>query len=98
MSTCPRSVDIPCQRRPFPPESPRWTTPQIRRLSSAPVALQGTRFMSGQPNRQLIAHMVYFTLKDASSAAQEKLVADCHRYLKGAPGVVFFAAGARVPD
>jgi hypothetical protein len=54
--------------------------------------------MSGQPHRQLIAHMVYFTLKDASPAAQEKLVSDCHRYLKGAPGVVFFAAGTRVVD
>jgi hypothetical protein len=54
--------------------------------------------MSGQPNRQLIAHMVYFTLKDASPAAQEKLVGDCHRYLKGAPGVLFFAAGTRVAD
>jgi len=42
--------------------------------------------------------MVYFTLKDSSQAAQQKLVDDCHRYLKSAPGIIYFAAGLRVPD
>jgi hypothetical protein len=59
---------------------------------------QGTRFMPGELTRPLIAHMVYFTLKDASGAAQQKLVDDCHRYLKVAPGIVYFAAGMRVAD
>jgi hypothetical protein len=54
--------------------------------------------MSGLPSRPVVAHMVYFTLKDASPAAQQKLVDDCHRYLKGAPGIVYFAVGTRVPD
>jgi hypothetical protein len=42
--------------------------------------------------------MVYFTLKDASPAAQQKLVDDCQRYLRAAPGIVYFAVGTRVPD
>ena len=54
--------------------------------------------MPAEPTRPLIAHMVYLTLKDASAAAQQELVDDCHRYLKSAPGVVFFAVGTRVPD
>jgi hypothetical protein len=54
--------------------------------------------MSGQSTQQVVAHMVYFTLKDASPAAQQKLVDDCYRDLKSAPGIVYFAAGTRVPD
>jgi hypothetical protein len=54
--------------------------------------------MSGEPTQQVVAHMVYFTLKDASPAAQQKLVDDCHRDLKSAPGIVYFAAGTRVAD
>jgi len=46
----------------------------------------------------VIAHMVYFTLKDASPAAQQKLIDDCQQYLKNAPGIVYFAVGTRVPD
>jgi Stress responsive A/B Barrel Domain len=52
--------------------------------------------MPGQTARSVIAHMVYFTLKDASPAAQQKLVDDCHRDLKSAPGILYFAAGTRV--
>jgi hypothetical protein len=54
--------------------------------------------MSGQPTRQVLAHMVYITLKDASPAAQQKLVDDCHRDLKSAPGILYFAAGTRVAE
>ncbi|HET6326027.1 MAG TPA: Dabb family protein [Planctomycetaceae bacterium] len=54
--------------------------------------------MPADTTRPLIAHMVYFTLKDPSPAAQQKLVDDCHRYLKVAPGIVYFAAGMRVAD
>ena len=49
--------------------------------------------MSAPSTRPGIAHMVYFTLKDPSPAAQDKLVADCHKYLKVAPGILYFAAG-----
>ena len=42
---------------------------------------------------QMFAHNVYFTLNDASQEQTDTLVAECHRYLKDHPGVVFFAAG-----
>ncbi|WP_437229716.1 Dabb family protein [Planctomicrobium sp. SH661] len=41
----------------------------------------------------MLSHNVFFTLEDDSPAAVEKLVADCQKYLKNHPGVVFFAAG-----
>lgn len=41
----------------------------------------------------MLAHNVYFTLKDGSQAAKNRLVDSCHQYLKDHPGVVFFAAG-----
>lgn len=44
------------------------------------------------------AHNVFFTLKDKSPAAQDKLVAACHKYLKKQKGVVSFAAGKRAKE
>lgn len=44
------------------------------------------------------AHHVFFTLKDQSPAAQDKLVAACHKYLKNQKGVVSFSAGKRAPE
>jgi hypothetical protein len=41
----------------------------------------------------LLAHNVFFALKDRSAAAKQKLVAACKKYLTGHPGTVFFAAG-----
>ncbi|HYV38807.1 MAG TPA: Dabb family protein [Gemmataceae bacterium] len=41
----------------------------------------------------LLAHNVFFTLKDRTPAAKAKLVAACKKYLTGHPGTVFFAAG-----
>ena len=46
----------------------------------------------------MLGHMVYFTLKDNSPAAVEKMVAACRKYLTGHPGTMFFAAGTLVPD
>ena len=46
----------------------------------------------------MLAHMVYFTLKDRSPAAVQKMVDACQKYLPGHPGVIFFAAGTVVPD
>jgi hypothetical protein len=50
------------------------------------------------PASPIIAHMVYFTLKQPSTSAQQKLVDDCRRYLQQIPGIAFFAVGPRVPD
>ena len=46
----------------------------------------------------MLGHMVYFTLRDRSPAAVQKLLADCRQYLTDHPGTVFFAAGTLVPD
>src|SRR5260370_38743597 len=43
----------------------------------------------------LLAHNVFFTLKDHSAAAKEKLVTACKKYLTGHAGTIFFAAGTR---
>lgn len=53
--------------------------------------------MADSANSQL-AHIVFFTLKDASPAAQQALVEACHKCLKGHPGEVYFSAGTLVPD
>jgi hypothetical protein len=45
-----------------------------------------------------IAHMVYFKLKDNSTAEKEKLVAACKRYLSKHEGTVYFSAGILAED
>ncbi len=39
------------------------------------------------------SHMVYFTLKDSSDTACEKLLAACRRFLNDHQGTQFFAVG-----
>jgi len=41
----------------------------------------------------LLAHNVFFSLKDNSEAAKKVLVEDSHKYLAPIPGTVFYAAG-----
>jgi hypothetical protein len=43
----------------------------------------------------LLAHNVYFTLNDASTAAKTSLIEACRSYLAGHPGTVLFAVGTR---
>ncbi|MCA9229543.1 MAG: Dabb family protein [Planctomycetales bacterium] len=42
-----------------------------------------------------LAHMVYFTLKDDSDAAQNLLVEACKKYLDNHAGTLHFSAGCR---
>lgn len=46
----------------------------------------------------MLAHNVFFTLKDASLPAIEALVDACHEYLKGHDGIVSFCAGQLVAE
>jgi quinol monooxygenase YgiN len=46
----------------------------------------------------MIAHNVYFSLKDGSREAAQKLVAACKKYLSQHPGTVFFAVGTLAED
>src|SRR5688572_15359635 len=75
--------------------------------SGALIAFVATSILVWNANRPveaqekkgpMIAHMVYFTLKDNSPAAQEKLVAACKKYLTKHSGEVFFAAGTLASD
>src|SRR2546429_698161 len=47
---------------------------------------------------RLVVHNVFFTLKDDSAEARQKLVAACDKYLTSHPGTVFFAAGTLAED
>lgn len=40
-------------------------------------------------------HNVYFTLNDDSNEAQDRLVAECQKYLTDHPGTIHFAVGKR---
>ena len=46
----------------------------------------------------MLVHNVYFTLKDTSPEAYQRMVDACHKYLKDHPGEVFFAAGQLEPE
>ena len=41
----------------------------------------------------MLAHNVFFTLKDRTEAARSALIAACKTHLTGHPGVVFFGCG-----
>src|SRR5215212_4146450 len=46
----------------------------------------------------MLAHNVYFSLKDRSEAARFALIAACKKYLTSHPGTVFFACGTLEPE
>lgn len=60
-------------------------------LVQQPGAAQGAK-------RAMLAHNVYFSLKDSSEGAKNRLVAACQKFLKAHPGEVFFAAGTLVDE
>jgi hypothetical protein len=47
---------------------------------------------------RLLAHDVFFKLKDSSDGEKKKLVDACKKLLSNHPGTVFFAAGVLVPE
>jgi len=46
----------------------------------------------------VLAHDVFFTLRDASPEAKQKLLEACRKHLTGHEGTVFFAAGTRADE
>ncbi|HEX6985777.1 MAG TPA: Dabb family protein, partial [Planctomycetaceae bacterium] len=46
----------------------------------------------------MLAHMVFFTLKDRTPQNRERLVAACKKHLTGHPGTVYFSAGSRAEE
>jgi hypothetical protein len=49
-------------------------------------------------HKTVLAHDVYFTLTDASPAAQQRLVDACRKYLSGHPGMLWFSVGTRARE
>jgi len=49
--------------------------------------------LAAEPAKPMLAHNVFFTLAESTPANREKLLAGCHKWLTGHPGVVFFAVG-----
>ena len=49
--------------------------------------------VSAQAEERVLAHDVYFSLKDDSPQAKEKLIVSCKKYLTDHPGTVRFAVG-----
>jgi hypothetical protein len=47
------------------------------------------------PAGAMLAHMVYFTLKDPSPENCQKMLSLCHKHLTDHPGQLFYAAGTR---
>ncbi|HZZ26906.1 MAG TPA: Dabb family protein [Pirellulales bacterium] len=46
-----------------------------------------------QPSGMMLAHMVYFSLKEPTPENRAKMLAACRKYLTNHPGLVFYAAG-----
>src|ERR1700727_1498421 len=61
------------------------------------VPLSSRSSAADEPGSQM-AHMVFFTLKDSTPAAKQKMVAACRKYLSGHDGEVYFSAGARAEE
>ncbi len=61
-------------------------------------SVAGRAAQQDRGGKSMVAHNVFFTLKDRSDVAKTKLVNACRTYLKGHPGEVFFAAGVLAAD
>jgi hypothetical protein len=60
------------------------------------VAEQTTPTTSGRT--ALLVHNVFFSLKDNSAPARDRLLQACRKYLSRQPGIVYFACGTRAEE
>jgi Stress responsive A/B Barrel Domain len=67
-------------------------------LLASVFLLGADRMTAADEPGKAVAHMVYFSLKDSSPEAKQKLVAACKKYLTKHPGELYFAAGVRAED
>ncbi len=75
----------------------------LKFVALAVVAVVGYAALQGvdasvlqKKEKMMLSHDVYFSLKDNSPAAKQKLVEACKKYLTGHEGEVFFATGGLV--
>jgi hypothetical protein len=78
----------------------RWTmlaaAPMLVALCLAVSQSRDRSLAQAAPSEKeqpMLAHNVFFTLKDSSHEARQKLIDACKKYLADHPGTVFFAAG-----
>jgi len=62
------------------------------------AAFAGVLTTTAGAEDRMLSHAVYFSLKDNSEAAQDKLIAACKKYLSGHPGTISFAVGKLAPE
>jgi hypothetical protein len=67
-------------------------------LIAALVSHERGKTEAAEDSGKLLAHNVYFSLKDSSAESRKKLVDACKKYLADHPGEVFFAAGVLAED
>ena len=68
-------------------------------IIAAFVAWSGrARTEAKEEKGSMLAHNVYFALKDNSAESKKKLVDACKKHLTAHPGEVFFAAGTRAEE
>lgn len=65
---------------------------------STAVVMIGRNDTQGADVKPMIVHSVFFSLKDNSPAAKQKLVAGCKEYLTKHEGEAFFSAGTRAEE
>jgi hypothetical protein len=74
--------------------SPWRTAERASNAMHRPPPPRKTSFAKGQHMAgSLLVHNVFFSLKDNSGPARDKLLAACRKYLKPHPGIVYFACG-----
>lgn len=54
---------------------------------------QGSASTDTTQPKTMLAHIVYFSLKEPTAENCQKMLAACHEHLTGHPGTVFYAAG-----
>jgi hypothetical protein len=73
----------------------RLTIPALAAILMFAFAVGARSAEKAEPR---LAHMVFFTLKDHSPEAREKLAASCRKYLSGIEGAVYFSVGTAADD
>lgn len=64
----------------------------------APVLIAGNVSQAADKSVPQLVHVVFFTLKDHSTEACERLTASCRKYLTGHDGAVSFSVGVIAED
>jgi hypothetical protein len=79
-------------------------TPEMRKHSIFPLAVLALAVFLGSVRanaadaQAMLSHDVFFSLKDHSPQAKQKLIAACKKYLTDHPGTVRFAVGPRAEE